>query len=219
VYVREGDHVAHGQVIAELADWEARSALAQAQAKYQTALLQMNRSLAANDGSEAGVQRVQADYWKSEVARDRDLLDKTRLRSPIDGLVATPHVENMVGRRLQYGDIFAEVVDTSRAVADVAVEDTDSGLLRAGAQASVKLNSFPMRIFRGNVIVVSPKGILQGDSRVFFARVALPNSDGAIRAGMEGRGKVRVGWYPAGYVMFRKPLLWIYSRAWSWFGV
>ena len=120
---------------------------------------------------------------------------------------------------MQYGDSFAEVVDTSRAVVDVAVEDTDSGLLRAGAQASVKLNSFPMRIFRGDVIVVSPRGILQGDARVFFARVAIANSDGAIRAGMEGRGKVRVGWYPAGYVLFRKPLLWIYSRAWSWFGV
>ena len=219
VYVREGDHVAHGEVIAELADWDARAALAQAQAKYQTALLRMNASLAANDGSEAGVQRVQADFWKSEVSRDQELLDKMRLRSPIDGVVATPHVENMVGRHLQYGDSFAEVIDTSRAIVDVAVEDSDSGLLRAQEHASVKLNSFPTRIFRGDVMVVSPKGILQGDSRVFFARVALPNSDGAIRAGMEGRGKVRVGWYPAGYVLFRKPLLWIYSRAWAWFGV
>ncbi len=219
VYVREGSHVTRDQVIAELADWDARSALAQAQAKYQTALLEMNRSLASNDGSEAGVQRIQADFWKSELARDQELLERTKLRSPIDGVVATPNVENMVGRRLQYGDSFAEVVDTSRAIVDVAVDDSDSGLLRAGSKASIKLNSYPTRIFRGNVIVVSPKGTVQGDSRVFFARVAIPNSDGAIRDGMEGRGKVRVGWYPAGYVLFRKPLLWIYSRAWSWFGV
>jgi RND family efflux transporter MFP subunit len=219
VYVREGDHVTRGQVIASLADWDTRSVLAQAQSKYQMALLQMNRSLAANDGSEAGVQRIQADFWKSELARDQELLDKTQLRSPIDGLVATPHIENMVGKRLQYGDSFAEIVDTSRAIVDVAIDDTDSAQLRAGAHASVKLNSFPTRIFRGDVMVVSPKGTLQGDSRVFFARVAVPNADGAIRSGMEGRGKVRVGWYPAGYVLFRKPFLWIYSRAWSWFGI
>ncbi len=219
VYVHEGDRVTQGEVIAELADWEARSALAQAQAKYQTALLQMNRSLAANDGTDAGVQRIQADFWKSEVARDQELLDKTRLRSPIDGLVATPHVENMVGRRLQYGDSFAEIVDTSRAIVDVAIDDTDSAPLRAGAHASIKLNSFPTRTFGGDVLVVSPKGILQGDSRVFFARVAVPNPDGTLRPGMEGRGKVRVGWYPAGWVLFRKPFLWIYSRAWAWFGV
>jgi RND family efflux transporter MFP subunit len=219
VYVREGDHVTRGQVIASLADWDTRSVLAQAQSKYQMALLQMNRSLAANDGSEAGVQRIQADFWKSELARDQELLDKTQLRSPIDGLVATPHIENMVGKRLQYGDSFAEIVDTSRAIVDVAIDDTDSAQLRAEAHASVKLNSFPTRIFRGDVMVVSPKGTLQGDSRVFFARVAVPNADGAIRSGMEGRGKVRVGWYPAGYVLFRKPFLWIYSRAWSWFGI
>ena len=88
VYVREGEHVVPGQVLAELADWEPRAALAQAEAKYQTVLLQMNRALAASDGSEAGIQRAQADYWKSEVARDQELLDKMRLRSPIDGIVA-----------------------------------------------------------------------------------------------------------------------------------
>ncbi|HEV3510810.1 MAG TPA: efflux RND transporter periplasmic adaptor subunit [Candidatus Sulfotelmatobacter sp.] len=219
VYVHEGDRVSKGQVVAELADWDFRAMLAQAQAKLQTALLEMNHALATNDGTSAGVQRVQADYWKSEVARDQELLDKTQLRSPIDGLVATPHVENMVGRRLQYGDSLAEVVDTSRAVVDVAIDDTDAALLRAGSAASVKLNSFPTRTFHGSVALVSPKGALVGDARVFFARVAIANPDRAIRAGMEGRGKVRVGWYPAGYVLFRRPLVWLYSRLWSWFGI
>jgi len=219
VLVHEGDRIAQGQVIAELADWDFRGMLAQAQAKYGTALLQMNHALATGDGTDAGIQRVQADYWKSEVTRDQELLDKTQLRSPIDGVVATPHVENMVGRRLQYGESFAEVVDTSRAVVDVAIDDTDAALLRTGSRASIKLNSFPTRVFRGDVMVVSPKGALVGDSRVFFARVGIPNPGREIRAGMEGRGKVRVGWYPSGYVLFRKPLMWLYSRAWSWFGV
>jgi RND family efflux transporter MFP subunit len=219
VLVREGDRVKRGDVIAELADWEPRMALAAAEAKYQAALLQMNRALAANDGTEAGVQRVQADYWQSEVTRDQERLDQTQLRSPIDGVLATPHVETMVGRRLQFGDTFAEVVDTSRTIVDVAIDDADAGLLRTGARVAIKLNSFPTRTFRGEVTIVSPKATLVGDSRVFYARVAVPNPDGAIRTGMEGQGKVRAGWYPAGYALFRRPLLWIYAKAWSWFGV
>jgi multidrug efflux pump subunit AcrA (membrane-fusion protein) len=179
----------------------------------------MNRALATGDGTAAGTHRVQLEYWKSEVARDEQLLDKTQLRSPITGVVATPHIENMVGRRLQYGDSLAEVLDTSHAVVDVAVDETDTSLLRAGSPAVIKLNSFPARVFRGDVAVVSPKGALIQDSRVFFARVAIPNPSGEIRAGMEGRGKVRVGWYPSGYVLFRRPLMWIYARVWSWFGV
>ena len=78
----------------------------------------------ANDGSEAGVERVQADYWKAAVERAKQQVDRAELRSPIDGVIATPHVENLAGRRLQFGETFAEVLDTSSAVVDVAVEDT-----------------------------------------------------------------------------------------------
>jgi len=35
---------------------------------------------------------------------------------------------------------------------------------------------------------------------------------------MEGRGKIRVGWRPAGYVFFRGPFFWAYSKLWYWFG-
>jgi RND family efflux transporter MFP subunit len=218
VFVHEGESVTRGQVLAEMDAWDYRSALAESEARYQSALLQMNRSLAANDGSEAGIQRVQAEYWKAEVERARELLDKAQLRTPIDGVVSTPHVENFAGRRLQYGDSFAEVVDASSAVVDVAVDDIDAGYLRSGSKAVVKLNSYAMRTFHGQVVVISPKGQLQGESRVFFARVLIPNNEGLIRTGMEGRGKISAGWYPAGYVLFRRPAVWVYSRLWTWFG-
>lgn len=218
VFVREGERVQRGQVLAEMEAWNFRSGLAAAQSRYETAMLEMNKALAANDGTQAGVRRVQADYWKAEVDRAKQLLDTRQLRSPIDGTVATPHVEDFVGRKLQQGDFFAEVVDTSQAIVDVAVDDADAGLLKAGERAVVKLNSFPTRTFHGEVVVVSPQGTIVKDGAVFYARVAVPNEQGAIRSGMEGRGKVRVGWYPAGYVFFRVPFLWFYSKLWYWLG-
>jgi RND family efflux transporter MFP subunit len=218
VFVHEGQAVEKGQALAEMEAWSLRSGLAEAQAKYETALLQMNRALAGNDGTEAGVHRVQADYWKAEVDRSRQMLDRAELRAPIAGVVATPHVENFAGRKLQQGDSFAEIVDTSHAVVDVAVDDADAGLLKEGQKAVVKLNSYPTRTFHGDVLIVSPKAELLHETPVFFARVGLANTDGAIRAGMEGRGKVRVGWYPAAYVLFRRAFLWMYAKAWYWLG-
>ncbi|MGB2632718.1 MAG: efflux RND transporter periplasmic adaptor subunit, partial [Candidatus Acidiferrum sp.] len=218
VLVHEGQSVQRGQVLAEMEAWNLRSALGEAEARYQSAMLQMNRALAANDGSEAGVQRVQADFWKAEVERAKQALEKAELRAPIDGVVATPHVENFAGRKLQQGDSFAEIVDTSQAVVDVAIDDADAGLLKAGQKAVVKLNGYPTRTFHGEVMIVSPKAQMLQDSPVFYARVAVANPDGAIRAGMEGRGKVRVGWYPSSYVFFRRPFLWLYSKIWYWVG-
>jgi len=218
VNVREGDPVKQGTVLASLADWQYRAELAGAQAKYNTAVSQMNHALATNDGTEAGILRIQADYWASEVSRDRERLGKTLLRSPIDGLVATPHIEDMVGRSLNPGDTFTEVVDTSRANVDVAIDERDVPLLRPGESAAVKLDGFPSRTFRGEVMVVSPKAQVENDETVFYARLSLSNNDGAIRAGMQGRSKISTGWRPAGQVLFRRPVMWLWSKIWSWVG-
>ena len=218
VLVQEGERVRRGQALAEMESWDRQTALAAAQARHQTALLQMNHALASNDGAEAGIQRVQADYWKTEVANAQQLLDRAALRSPIDGVVATPHIDTFVGRRLQFGETFAEIVDASTAVVDVAIDDADVSLLHEGQNAAVKLNGYPTRTFRGTVTTVSPKAEAQADTRVFFARVAVDNPDGLIRSGMEGRGKISTGWRMSGYVLFRRSAIWLYSRIWNWFG-
>src|SRR5262249_25542072 len=150
--------VHQGDVIATLEDWEYRSALAAAQAKYETATAQMDRALANSDGTEAGIQRAQADYWKSELARAEERLDKTSIRSPIDGVVATTRIEDFTGHKLKDGESFAEIIDTSHAVVDVAVDGDDVSLLRAGQHARLKLDGYPARTFPGQVSVVSPQG-------------------------------------------------------------
>ncbi len=218
VLVREGDAVSAGTTLATLSDWQYRAQLAAAQAKYETAISQMNRALNSNDGGEAGIQRVQADFWASELSRARERLARTQLRSPINGVVATQHVEDLVGRKLMPGDTVAEVVDTSRAIVDVAIDADDVLLLHPGEKASIKLEGFPTRTFHGEVAVVSPRSKVEGTDRFFFARVLVQNPDGAIRDGMQGRAKVVTGWSPAGKVIFRRPAIWIWSKLWSWFG-
>jgi len=48
--------------------------------------------------------------------------------------------------------------------------------------------------------------------------VEVPNPDGIVRAGMQGRSKVSTGWHPAGYVLFRRTGMWFWGKLWSWFG-
>ncbi|MGH9509137.1 MAG: efflux RND transporter periplasmic adaptor subunit [Terriglobales bacterium] len=218
VYVREGDAVKSGTILADLEDWDYRSALAAAQARYGTAMAEMNRALAANDGTEAGQQRLQAEFWAAEVGRSRQRLERTHLRSPIEGVVATPHVENFVGRHLEPGDNFAEVVDASHASVDIAIDEHDVALLEAGTSASVKLDGYPTTTFQGKVVVVSPKADVEQEERRFYARVDVSNPQGVIRPGMEGRGKVFVGWRQSGYVLLRRPAMWVWSKLWSWVG-
>ena len=218
VSVKEGDLVRKGAVLGSLEDWEYRSALAAAQAKRETAITLMNRALAANDGTEAGIQQAQADYWTAEVGRAQERLERTVVRSPIDGVVATPHLENLIGRKLKLGDTFADIVDNTQALVDVTIDQNDIGLVTAGQKARIKLDGFPSRTFDGAVAVVSPVGRLEGDTSIFYARIAVANPETLLRSGMQGRGKVSTGWHPAGKVFFRQPAMWIWSKLWGWFG-
>ena len=110
------------------------------------------------------------------------------------------------------------MVDTSHANVDIAIDEVDLARLKSGQRAAIKLEGLPNRTFRAPVALVSPKAELVGSERFFFARVVVPNQAGLIRSGMQGRGKVSTGWEPAGWVIFRRPAVWIWSKLWSWFG-
>jgi multidrug resistance efflux pump len=199
-------------------DWSARAALAGIQARYNTAMAQGADALVRNDTTAAGQHQLEANFLRSELARATEDVSRMTLRAQAAGIVATPHVENLVGRKLALGDPIMEVVSTENVIADVAVPERDITLLRVGDPARVKLEAFPTRTFSGIVNVVSPAGQVVGDNRAFYARIAVPNPEGSLRPGMQGFGKVRAGMRPLGYVLFRDPALWLWSKVWGWFG-
>jgi Cu(I)/Ag(I) efflux system membrane fusion protein len=120
---------------------------------------------------------------------------------------------------LEASDTFAEVSDLSNAQVDVAIDEFDATHLQPGDKTAVKLLAYPSRTFNGKVAIVSPRTEIAGDRRVVFARVDVPNADGVLRPGMQGRAKVSTGLHSAGYVFFRRPAMWIAEKLWLWFGV
>jgi RND family efflux transporter MFP subunit len=218
VLVQEGQKVEPGTPLLQMADWRERASLAGAQARYNTAMAQMAQDLVSNDATAAGRRQLEADYLRGEVSRGAEQLSRTTVRSEIEGIVATPHVEDLTGRKVTAGDPMIDLIRTAHSTVDVEVPASDVSLVRAGNPASIKLETFPSQTFHGTVSVVSPSGQVVGDNRVFFARIAVANPDGSLRPGMQGFGKVRTGLRPLGYVLFRDPSVWIWEKLWGWFG-
>lgn len=218
VYVHEGDRVTPGTPLAQMADWNQRAAVDTLQARYNTAMAQAAQSLVSNNPTLAGQRQLEATYLRGELTRATEELSRATLRAQIAGVVATPYVEDLAGRKLSLGDPIMELVSTESVSVDVAVPERDVSLLRVGDAARVKLESFPTRTFSGQVGVVSPASQVVGDDRSFYARISVPNADGRLRAGMQGYGKIRTGLRPLGYVLFRDPALWVWAKLWGWFG-
>jgi len=217
VYAREGQHVSRGEVLGTMDDWSWRNQLAAAQAKYEAAMLAMQGDLARHS-SQAGEDRTQADYLRAEMERARLRIANAQLRSPIDGIVMTPDLQNAAGEHLDAGAAFAQVLDLASARVNIAVDQADAKLVQPGQTAAIKLDSFPAQTLHGQVFSVSPEAQPAGDSRVFYAHVLLPNENAQLRTGMEGRAKIFAGLRPAGYVLLRAPALWLWKTLWDWIG-
>jgi multidrug resistance efflux pump len=217
VYVREGQHVSRGEVLGTMDDWSWRNQLTAAQAKYEAAMLAMQGDLARHS-AQAGEDRTQADYLRAEMERTRLRIANAQLRSPIDGVVMTPDLQNAVGEHLDAGGAFAQVLNLASARINIAVDQQDAHLVKAGQSAAVKLDSFPAQTLHGQVFSISPEARPSGDSRVFYAHVLLPNGNAELRTGMDGRAKISAGFRPAGYVLLRAPALWLWEKLWDWIG-
>src|ERR1700733_2171230 len=217
VYAREGQHVTRGEVLATMDDWAWRNQLTAAQAKYEAAMLAMQGDL-AHHSAKAGEDRTQADYLYAEMERSRLRIANAQLRSPIDGVVMTPDLQNAVGEHLDAGATFAQVLNLASARISIAVDQEDAKLVQAGQRAAIKLNSFPAQTLHGQVFSVSPEAKPSGDGRVFYAHVLLPNGTAQLRTGMDGRAKIFAGFRPAGFVLLRAPALWLWKQLWGWIG-
>jgi GAF domain-containing protein len=217
VYAREGQHVSRGEVLGTMDDWSWRNQLTAAQARYEAAMLAMQGDLARHS-PRAGEERTQTDYLRAEMERTRLRIANAQLRSPSDGVVTTPDLQNAVGEHLDAGATFAQVLNLASARINIAVDQQDTYLVKAGQSASIKLASFPAQTLHGRVLSVSPEAQPSGDGRVFFAHVLLPNGSAELRTGMDGRAKIFTGFRPAGYVLLRGPALWLWQKLWDWIG-
>lgn len=217
VYAHEGQRVSAGEVLGSLNDWQWRADQAAAEARYQQALLAMEDDL-AHGSARAGADRANANFLHAQLAQARARVDSAQLRSPVAGIVVTPNLENAAGEHLDAGTQFAQVLDLSAAAVRIAVPERDAALVHAGQAAAVKLDSYPQRTWHQPVTLISPQAVAGDGERTFAVEVPLPNPDAALHAGMSGRGKISIGLRPAGYVLLRRPALWLWQALWNWIG-
>ena len=213
---REGDLIPAGAVVAVLRGDEHLLNLNQAKARYDILSREVTRSQAASGAAAAQIERVKLDQAQREVGLYQTKLEQTQIRAPMSGVIVTPRLEEKRGRFIKRGEAFCEEANVDPIVVEVAVSESDIGLVTIGQEIWLKANAFPERKFVGKVTRISPQASLEQDDRVFIVRGEIGNSDQELRTGMLGRAKILTGSHSIGYVLFRDPARWLRKKVWSW---
>jgi GAF domain-containing protein len=216
VYVREGDRVDSGQVLAVLDDTDYRIGEEDARTRYEMARMEQTRLRAAAHTADAEAQAALLDGLGAELKLWDARLASTRIRARAAGLVATPHIEERVGTRLAQGDLFCELVDPGKQRVEILLPERDAGLVAEGMGVKVKLNAYPTRSLRARVERVGVVATVQEGERYFLVQTRLEPSGTAPRSGMTGLAKITVGRATVARILLRRPARWIWGLIWGW---
>ena len=108
----------------------------------------------------------------------------------------------------------AFVEKTDHEYDDVKLKDVSGGPVLDGQKLRLKIDSFPTRIFYGEIEIVGEQVMEKDRKRYLTARARLEGNGLGLKTGMLGRAKILVGPRSLGYVLFRKPVRWLRRMVW-----
>lgn len=174
----------------------ARAALEVGAAQVSAATAAVARSEAA--GEAAGRRVAQA---RAQRNRTVDVLEKTSIVSPIDGVVSSLQVREgemvVIGIQNQPGTVLMTVSDLGELNAEVLVAEADVLRVEVGQEAQVTLEALPGRTFQGRVTEVGASALPQLSSgaaaREFRVEIRLLDPAPGMRPGLTCDAEILVG--------------------------
>ena len=166
---------------------KASMAASTAKAQVAVATATLDRTEQALSGSERRITQGRA-----ENTRARDMLAKTEITAPIDGVVTRLDVEQgemiVMGVQNQPGTILMTVSDLSAVNAEVKVAEAEVMRVSNGFTAAVTLEALPARTFTGRVVEIGASALpqvgTQAAAREFRVKVRLDGPAAALRPGL-----------------------------------
>lgn len=183
------------QAQAQLAQAQAQLAVANADYQRYELLNQrgfasaqlMTQQRAARDTARAAVAQASA-----QVATARTDLERSVIRSPIDGVVVDRQVNvgQSVAASLQAPTLFIIAQDLQRLQANITVDEADIGDVREGQAVRFTVDAFPDREFQGRVSQVRQQGAAEQGVVSYTVVVEAENPGRQLLPGMTANAEI-----------------------------
>lgn len=192
-----GQAVGRGQPLFEVYSPE----LVSAQREYAVAVQGLEALKGADSAARSGMQQLAEsaltrlrnwDVSEEQVkalAANGEARRTLTFRSPVSGIVTEKKA--LQGMRFMPGEALYQVTDLSAVWVVADVFEQDIGLVKNGANATVRINAYPDRSFNGRITYVYPT--LKAETRTIPVRVELPNPGQALKPGMFADVSVAAG--------------------------
>jgi GAF domain-containing protein/multidrug resistance efflux pump len=214
VQVREGEWVPAGRVLARVRDDGLLRELAEARGGHAVAVRQALSEDARGNGAAAALARVRAEELATVMALLEARLGEADVTAPEPGRVLTPRAEELVGAFTAAGAPVLWVGDPAKVELELFVAQEDVGLVSIGSRVRARSSAHPGVTFSGRVASIAPAPRIMDGRPAYAARAVLDNGEGLLLPGMQLRARVHTAARSLGFLIFRRPLRWLYMTFW-----
>jgi len=212
--VAPNSQVQANQPLVQFEDIQPRNEMVLAQQQLAVAQAKDTRTSAAafNDleaNHEMAIAGAEHDLARVNYNYALEVLQRTLVRTPIQGLAVYSDRRDWEGRAVQVGEEILQVADPARIAYRIDLSTGNAIELATGNPVSIYLESAPMGGLRGQLRSVSysphttPAGVT---SYTVIASPAVTDQPGNPRIGARGTARVYGDYAPLGFQLLRRPI-------------
>jgi len=180
-------------------DFQRAQANREAQIISQSDFDQAKTALDVADTAERSA-RQHVQQAKADLAGAADVLAKTRILAPMDGVVTAKRIElgetAVPGLQDQPGTVLLTVSDMSRVEAEMEVDEASIPTVKLGQRAQVRIDAYPNQTFEARVTEVGGSPIVQTNTNEavkFKVKVQLEQPPAGIKPGLSTQADIFTG--------------------------
>ncbi len=214
LYVRPGDQVHSGQLLAELDSHDDQLALAELEAEAASLQAQVDQALGEHDSGALKVLEAQRRGVLARMQIVARRIEQARVRATGDGIVVSGELREKLGARLAMGDALFEIARFDGARIELRVPERVVIDARRASAASFVAAAAPDVVHDLEGLRLAPASSVHDGKNVFLGEAEASRSLADLPPGLEGFAILEVGPRAAGWVLGHRLLDWLRLNFW-----
>lgn len=189
---RAGDRVKKGDLLGRLDDRDLTLERLRLVTLRQRQKIEFNRAVAERDRAETRIRQSQIAQVEAQILLVDELLSRTRMLAPFDGLVVAGDLSQSIGSAVARGDPLFTVAPLNAYRVTLQVSERHIADVKPGQTGSLLVTALPDRPFPMRIEKITPVAVYADGATTFRVEASLTEDTSELRPGMEGVAKIDV---------------------------
>jgi biotin carboxyl carrier protein len=216
VPARAGDIVEQGQLLCRLYDKDLELERVKWSSEKKKLEREYRQAMAEHDSAKVTILKSRLDQTIARLSLAEDNLARTRVTSPMTGIVIAGDLTQSLGAPVERGDTLFQVAPLDSYRVMLEVDERDVRQLSPGQSGRLALVGLPNQHLPFEVERITPIATTTEGRNFFTVEAQLELHPDLLRPGMKGIGKIDIGTRKLAWIWSHRLIEWFRLWTWTW---